>query len=202
MLLRYVEPMAQASTGEDDRLIEILTANDWFMSVLRAVRDVHAPNSAVAAGAIRNVVWDHLHRYGDPTPVKDVDVPFFDPDDLSPDRDRFFEDALRKLMPELPWDAKNQARVHLWYEDKFGHPIEPIRSLHDGVGRNPETANSVAVRLRDDETLEVIAPCGPDDLLNMVLRRNPRQASYEYFLQRLREKRIQEKWPKVTVVFE
>lgn len=26
------------------------------------------------------------------------------------------------------WDAKNQARVHLWYESKFGHPIPAIES--------------------------------------------------------------------------
>lgn len=194
--------MAEGSTVEEDRLIEILHGNDWFMSVLQAVRDVHAPDAAVAAGAIRNVVWDHVHGYSKPTPVRDIDVPFFDPKDLSSDRDRFIEDALRKLRPDVTWDAKNQARVHLWYEDKFGKRIEPISSLRDGVGRNPETANSVAVRLRDDKSLEVIAPCGLDDLLNMVLRRNRRQASYEYFLQRLREKRIQQTWPQVTVVYE
>lgn len=191
--------MAQALRAEEKRLVEILAANDWLMSVLRVVRDVDAPDSAVSAGVIRNVVWDYLHGHSEPTPVRDVDVPFFDPEDLSLDLEHSVEEDLQRRMPDVLWDARNQARVHLWYEDRFGHPILPIKSLEDAVARNPETATSVAVRLRDDDSLEVIAPCGLYDLLNMVVRHNPRQVSHDYFLRRLHDKRIQQTWPKVTV---
>lgn len=183
-------------------MLEILSANEWFMSIVRTVRDVDVPAAAVAAGAIRNVVWDRLHGYTGPTVAKDVDVPFFDPHDVSARRDRAVEEALGRRMPGVVWDAKNQARVHLWYEERFGHPIAPIESVEDAVGRHPETATSIAVRLVHDETFEVIAPLGLGDLLNMVLRRNPRQVSYEYFLERVEQKRISERWPKVTVVYE
>jgi hypothetical protein len=73
----------------------------------------------------------------------------------------------------VPWEVTNQAGVHLWYTTKFGYPIEPIRSIEDAVARWPETATSVAVRLRADDTLQVVAPVGLDDLLGMVLRRKP-----------------------------
>jgi hypothetical protein len=54
--------------------------------------------------------------------VKDVDVAFFDPQDLRPERDQAVEDELSRLLPEVHWDAKNQAAVHLWYERRFGVP--------------------------------------------------------------------------------
>jgi hypothetical protein len=47
--------------------------------------------------------------------ARDVDLGFFDPDDLSPQRDAEVEAALRERAPDLPWEAKNQAAVHLWH---------------------------------------------------------------------------------------
>ena len=48
--------------------------------------------------------------------VKDVDLAFFDPTDLSPRRDMEVEIVLRMHLPTVPWEAKNQAAVHTWYE--------------------------------------------------------------------------------------
>jgi hypothetical protein len=58
----------------------------------------------------------------------------------------------------------------------------------------------VAVRLWPDDRLQVVAPVGLDDLFGLVLRRNPRRVTQEQFERRLREKRIAERWPRVTVV--
>jgi uncharacterized protein len=129
-----------------------------------------------------------------------VDVAFFDPVDVSRERDRDIEAALRAKLSDVPWEVTNQAGVHLWYESKFGHPIPSIASLEDGIGRNPETATSVGVRLEGDGSIIVIAPCGLADLFGVILRRNPTQVSREHFRQRLREKGITERWPKVSVI--
>ena len=156
----------------------------------------------MTSGVIRNLVWDRLHGYEEPTPVKDVDVAFFDPDNMSRERDKGIDRALRQRLPDLPWEVTNQAGVHLWYEAKFSHPIPPIVSLEDGISRNPETATSVGLRLDDDDAITVIAPLGLRDLFGLTLRRNPRQVSRDYFLQRLREKHITKLWPKVSVIVE
>lgn len=129
-------------------------------------------------------------------PLKDVDVAFLDPRDVSRERDRAVEQELERRLPDVPWEVTNQAGVHLWYEEKFGHAIPPISSLEDGIARNLETATSVGVRLEPDDGLTVIAPCGLDDLFTAVLRRNQRQVSREYFVQRLRDKRVAERWPR------
>lgn len=185
---------------DEDRLAALVTADERLGAVLAAVRDADLPNWAVTSGVIRNLVWDHLHGYPTPSPVKDVDVAFFDPTDLSRDRDRAIEADLARRLPAVPWDVANQAGVHLWYADKFGHSMDPITSLEDGIGRYPETATSVGVGLDHDGRVTVIAPRGLDDLWGMVLRRNPRQVSRELFRKRLEDKRITERWPLVTVI--
>jgi hypothetical protein len=183
-------------------LRSILLANPWFVDVLEAVQECDPPEWVVGAGVIRNIVWDYLHGFDAPTPTKDVDVAYFDHSDLSRKRDKQLEADLRRRLPTIPWEVTNQAGVHLWYERKFGHQISPIRSVEDGVSRWPETATSVGVHLRPDGELRVIAPCGLDDLLGMVLRRNPKQVTPEYFRERLRRKAIRQKWPRVTVIEE
>jgi uncharacterized protein len=103
-------------------------------------------------------------------------------------------------LPDIPWQAKNQAAIHLWYADEFGYAVEPLTSSEDAIGTWPETATSVGVRLLPDDTLLIAAPHGLDDLLNMVLRRNPRRVTVEFFRQRLENKKIREKWPRVQVI--
>jgi uncharacterized protein len=178
----------------------IIRSNAWLWSILTVVRDSALPDWFVGAGVMRNVVWDHLHGYHKPTPCADVDVAFFDPHDLSPTRDQAAQEQLRARRPDVPWEATNQAAVHCWYEQVFGYPVAPLRSSEDGVGTWPETATCVGVRLLPDDTLLVAAPCGLADLLGMILRRNPRRVSLEEFRRRLREKRVQEKWPRVRVI--
>jgi uncharacterized protein len=145
-------------------------------------------------------VWDRLHGFAEPSRLADVDLVFFDADDLSPDRDREVEEALRARAPELPWQAKNQAAVHLWYPRKFGVDVAPLRSSAQAVATWPETATAVALHLDRADRLTVVAPCGLDDLFALVHRRNPRRVSVREYERRLARKRISERWPRVTVI--
>ena len=170
------------------------------MAALRAARAVDPPDWLVGAGAIRTAAWDRLHGYATPTPLADVDLVFFDAGDLSREREDAVAERLRAVAPDVPWDVKNQAAVHLWYPAKFGYEVEPLRSSAAAVGRWPETATAVAVRLTADDRLEVCAPCGLDDLLGLVHRRNPRRVSVAEYERRLATKRIAERWPRVRIV--
>lgn len=184
---------------DETRLEQIIRADAPFMAILEAVRDCDPPDWLVGAGALRSLVWDYLHGYTEPTPLRDVDVAFFDPADLRPERDAEVEAQLRARLPGVPWEAKNQAAVHLWYPERFGPGVPPLVSSADAVGTWPETATSVAVRLMPDDSLLVTAPCGLADLFGMALRHNPRRATRELFLRRAREKEIRRKWPLVEL---
>jgi uncharacterized protein len=172
------------------------------MRVLETVRQCDPPDWLIGAGVIRSIVWDHLHGFREPTPLTDVDVIFFDASDLSPERDRAIQERLAAHLPDVPWEATNQAAVHLWYEEVFGFPVTPFHSSEEAVSTWPETATSIAVRLLANDELHVVAPCGLADLFGMVLRRNPCRVTRAMFHQRLQAKRIVEKWPRVQVIEE
>lgn len=186
----------------EDLLVRIIRRDAQAMRMLRAVRHLDPPNWVIGAGVFRTIVWDNFHGYITPTPLRDVDVAYFDPQDLRATREREFEHGLRNILPEVPWEVKNQAGVHLWYGRRFGQEVEPLRSIEDAVGTWPETCTSVAIRLLDTDELEVIAPLELHDLLEMIHRRNPRRVSEQLFMKRLRDKHIIETWPKVRVVYE
>ncbi|MBF6589869.1 MAG: nucleotidyltransferase family protein [Ktedonobacterales bacterium] len=180
--------------------VGLIQASAWHSELLRVVRACDPPDWLIGAGVFRNLVWDALHGYAQPTPVPDVDVVFFDPDDLSADRERAVLAHLERLRPDVPWEVTNQAGVHLWYEQWFGRPAAPLTSSADGVGTWPETATCVGVRLLPNDDLTIVAPYGLSDLFGMVLRRNPRRVTVEEYRARLRKKRIAEKWPRVRIL--
>jgi hypothetical protein len=183
-----------------ERLEAIVRSTDWLMRALVAAREVAAPDWLIGAGAVRTAVWDRLHGYEEPTEPADVDLAFFDPHDLSRERDAAVEEQLRRALPPVEWDAKNQARVHLWFPRRFGYEVPPLTSSADAVATWPETATAVGLRLTQDDRLVIEAPFGLDDLLGLVHRRNPRRVSVEEYRRRLASKRIAERWPLVTVV--
>jgi hypothetical protein len=182
----------QESNALGDRLRAIVRASPLFMAWLRAAHDCCPPDWAIGAGALRNLVWDHLT--GRHNPPFDVDVVFF-----GGAEEKEVEHCLHARLPGVPWQAKDQSLVHTWYERRFGYPVEPLTSLEDAVSTWPEFCTSVAVRLRSDNSIDVIAPLGLEDLFQLRLRRNPRRVTPEIFHQRLANKRIEERWPEVTI---
>ncbi|SNT61309.1 hypothetical protein SAMN05421812_11361 [Asanoa hainanensis] len=186
----------------ETELTELVRSSPWLMAVLTAVRASNLPDAWTGAGAVRNLVWDTRFGTGfDPTGVRDVDVAFFDPTDLTRDRDRTATEALTALLPAVPWEATNQAAVHTWYPAHFGGgPIPPLSSAAEAIATWPETATAVAVRLTAAGELEVCAPHGLTDLLGGVWRRNPRPITVERSRERLTRHNPTTRWPGVRVI--
>ncbi|MGC5383363.1 nucleotidyltransferase family protein [Micromonospora chalcea] len=186
----------------EDELRDLVWRSPWLIRALGVVRDCGLPDAWIGAGVIRDLVWGERYGHGfDPSSVRDVDVVFLDPADLSRDND---DRATRRLVAgwsDPPWEAKNQAAVHTWYPAKFGGgPVTPLRTVADAVATWPEYATAVAVRLDTYDEIAVCAPHGLDDLLDGVWRRNPTRVSPEVSRQRLARHRPAERWPGVRVV--
>jgi uncharacterized protein len=99
--------------------------------------------------------------------------------------------ALRAQQSDLPWSVKNQARMHVRNGDR------PYRSSVDAMFHWPETATAIALKLHDDDALELAAPFGVDDLLAMVVRPTPhfRAHRLDTYRERQRAKNWPTRWP-------
>ncbi|MGR9156264.1 nucleotidyltransferase family protein [Rhizobium leguminosarum] len=124
---------------------------------------------------------------------------YFDANDLSEDAEVEHSARVRRAFSDLPvWiDVKNEARVHLWYEGKFGYPIKPYSSTTDAIATFPTTATAVGLR-PGNGSLDLCAPFGLSDLLGGVVRPNKRQIRREIYEQKVG--RWIEVWPGLGVV--
>jgi len=193
-------PVSGRPAELESRLIALVRSSSVLMRALRAARTVDPPDWLIGAGAVRERVWDHLHGFAHQAASRDLDLAFFDPDRLGSDAERSVQMALTEQAPDISWDVTNHAAAHLWYPDVFGVALAPLSSCAEGVGTWPETATAVGVRLLADERIEVIAPCGLEDLFGLICRPNPRLPAPERYRRRVHRLQIAERWPRVQIL--
>jgi hypothetical protein len=175
-------------------VIAFIAGRPAMTRVLRAVAGLALPDSWVGAGFIRNAVWDALHGFGSPSAGADVDVIFFDRDDVRPEREADVGEALAAGCPDVPWSVRNQTRMHL----RNGDP--PYADSFDAVAHWPERCTAVAARATGNG-IEVLAPFGIRDLVDRVVRPTPAFANkMNIYQERVRQKSWQNRWPGLQVL--
>jgi uncharacterized protein len=192
--------MSEPPDKLQSRLIELISSSSMLMRALRVARTVDPPGWLIGGGVIRDRVWNHLHRSAHLAPSKDVDLAFFDPVSLGSEREWSVQKAVMAQAPDISWDVTNQAAVHLWYPEVFGVEVEPLTCSADAVATWPETATAIAIRLLGDDRIQVIAPCGLDDLFGLICRRNPRRVTEEQYRRRVERMQIAKRWPQVQIL--
>ncbi len=163
------------------------------MAMLRAVARLGLPDCWIGAGFVRNLVWDRLHGFAEPTPLNDIDVLYFDPRDRSRATERALEARLHRAMPGEPWSVRNQARMHRRNQDA------PYRSTAHALTFWAETPTAVAVGLRGTG-IGLIAPFGVGDLIGLAVRPTPRfRHKMAVYRARVAGKNWPALWPRLTV---
>ena len=177
----------------ESALLALIAGQPERLHLLRVVRD-HGPEGAwIAAGFVRNAVWDALHGYIEPTPLSDIDVLYFASDKRKPEADHAWERRLLEVCPEVPWSVRNQARMHLRNADR------PYRDCADAMCHWPEICTAVAVRLCS-ESLELLAPLGIDDIWALRVRPTEHfRAKPDIYRERIAAKNWPARWPKLRI---
>jgi len=183
------------------KLIDIVRADPGLMHVLRTVRGLDLPDWRLVSGAVYQAVWNA--RTGRPAGygIRDYDLAYFDGSDLSYEAEdevikrvaAAFDEPFRSQV-----EVRNQARVHLWFENRFGEPYEPLGSTDEALGRFVAPAFAVGVRLEADDAITVAAPFGLEDVFAMVVRPNPNRPVAKGWARTVENARG--RWPELTVV--
>lgn len=178
------------------RLITIVTASPAHLSILGEVAACGLPDCWVAAGFVRDLVWDHLHGRAPELPRNDIDVIWFDAARPDSAQDKALEAQLSVIRPDVRWSVDNQARMHLRNDDP------PYASAVDAMRHWPETATAVAVQLAAGGQLRVAAPHGLADLFAIIARPTPgfmTGARHAVHLQRVKDKGWRDRWPLLRI---
>lgn len=180
--------------AQEAKVVDILAADAAAMAQLRAVRTLDLPDWCIAGGFVRNRVWDVLTQQRE-TFASDTDVLFFDPGDQSKEREKALEARLQAMLPDVEWQVRNQARMHQFNGDP------PYRDTAHAMTFWLETCTAVGARLTAEERIELVAPQGLDDLLNLVFR--PTESGrkhYDAYRQRIDTKPWRRRWPEATFI--
>lgn len=181
-------------------LEEIIRSSPLLMEVLTGLREDGLPDHLLVAGAIYNLVWNRLTERPDLTGINDIDVFYYDASDLGWDAEDVVIKRLDRRFAHLPLpvQVRNQARVHLWFPQKFGTPFAPLTSSTEMLGRYASKTHAVGVRLEQDGTMTILAPFGLDDIFSMRIVPNPVLANKKAHEAKAARARLL--WPEVTVL--
>jgi hypothetical protein len=187
----------QPFEAQRDALIAMIRDEPVLMEVLGGIADL--PEGLLVAGAIYNLAWNRLTGRAPLAGIADIDVFYFDPSDLSYEAE---DEVIRRLEARfshlpLPVQARNQARVHLWFEQKFGAPFAPLSSAAEMLGRYAAKTHAVAARLVDGE-IELLAPFGLEDVFSF--RMVPNYALANQPVYEKKAARIKATWPEISVM--
>jgi hypothetical protein len=157
------------------------------------------PDAWLVSGCLVQTVWNVLTGRAIDYGINDYDVFYFDPDTSWEAEDaviRRLHDVSAHL--DVKVEARNQARVHLWYGDKHGLPYPPLACATEGIDRFLTRNTMIGIR-RAGDGYEVYAPDGFDDAAGLIVRPNPGPnfSVSNYAKKAARWKTL---WPEVTVL--
>ena len=180
-------------------LRDALLANPVISGLLGRWDALALPNCWLVAGVVVQSYWNAAHKLPPLHGISDIDLIYFDPNDLSESSESRAAHRVSELFnhPTIGFDVKNEARVHLWYERKFGYPIEPYASSESAIDTFPTTAGSIGIRPAKNG-IEAYATFGFEDLLNLVVRPNKRQVTRDIYTEKVA--RWRELWPLLRIV--
>ena len=180
----------------DQEILERLSQDQDIRAILEMIRSLELKDSWLAAGSIRNFIWNILSGKSGFDAETDVDVIFFDPT-VSYEKTLQLEMELRKAFPAYSWELKNQVYMHIHSPN-----TQPYTSSKDAMSKYPECCTAIGLRLLENDKLELFAPYGLADIRAFQVRPTPHFLAdadrKKLYMERIRKKNWQAKWPQLS----
>ena len=184
--------------AEQDVLKQFAADKD-LMTMLTLIRSLRLKDSWLAAGSVRNFIWNILLGKSGFDKETDVDVIFFYPA-ISYEETLKIETKLKENYPNYNWELKNQVYMHIHNPN-----TEPYRDSRDAMSKYPERCTAIGLRLLDNDKLELFAPYGLDDILEFRIASTPHFLEdadrRQLYNMRIQKKDWQKKWNNLQIEF-
>jgi hypothetical protein len=183
----------------ESRFLELAFKNKVNRAILDRLPVLDLPDSWLVSGSLFQTVWNLRTGRAPDYGIRDYDVFYFDPDISWEAEDKVIRRCAAVFSDiDAEIELRNQARVHLWYEEKFGTSYSPLKRATEGIDRFLAPACMVGIQ-PGEGGMTTYAPCGFDDIETMTIRPN---RAPNFSAERYAEKaaRWKEKWPELTVL--
>jgi uncharacterized protein len=192
------DPYLDCQSQERGKLENIVRSSPILSTVLERWSSIALPDCWLSGTVIAQTAWNYTLNLPCDHGLADIDLVYFDADDLSAEAEMRQAARVRDLLSDISiWiDAKNEARVHLWYESKFGYPIAPYASATHAIATFPTTAGAVGIR-PTASGLSIFAPFGLSDLFGLIVRPNKTQITQAIYERKTA--RWRPLWPQLLI---
>ncbi|MBI2667988.1 nucleotidyltransferase family protein [Candidatus Woesearchaeota archaeon] len=177
------------------QVIKIIKNQPWLMDLLKEVRKLNLLDWYIAAGAIRNTIWNVLHGYSSKSNIKDIDVVYFDKLDITKEKEKRTELLLKSRNSTVDWEVVNQARM------RSIHPRLRVESSCESIAYWSEVPTCIGIRLEKNGALTICAPHGLKDLMNLVVKPIPKPyQDLKLYKERIEQKQWEKIWPNLKII--
>jgi len=175
----------------------LVRANPVNAALLARLPPLGLPQGYLTAGCLFQAAWNHCCGRPAGAAVRDYDVFYYDAADLSWEAEDAAIRRVRAATADLgvTIELRNQARVHLWYPQRFGLPYPALGSARDGIDRFLVACTCIGIELASGA---LHAPDGLADLAAGRLRPNPLSPGAGLFRRKAEDYR--DRWPFLRIL--
>ena len=182
------------------RFIDDTLRNAHNRAILERLPELALPDAWLVAGCLFQTVWNLQAGRAPEAGIRDYDLFYFDDGDLSEAAEAAVGERVQALFADrgIVIEAKNQARVHTWYREWFGHDYPVLHHSREGIDRFLVAGTCVALQ-PGPAGVSVYAPYGLSAIYNGELAPNPLCDHPALYLRKAHD--YAARWPglKVTV---
>jgi hypothetical protein len=172
-----------------------VATNSANRAILSRWSRLELPNAWLVAGCLFQTVWNIKSGRPPAANIKDYDLFYFDAADLAESTEQQTQAHVSAVVADLGIhvEVANQARVHLWYPEYFGHPYAPLCSCESGIERFLVKETCVAVKPGQS-----YAPYGLAGMYAGTLTANPLMPHVNLFKRKVESYR--KRWPWLNLI--
>ena len=172
----------------EEAIVKQIQADPEMMTVLAIIRDLDLVDSWLAAGAVRNFIWNQLSGKPWFDATTDLDLVFYDPE-ISYEETLQIEQELKKTYPQYAWEVKNQVYMH-----SHNPNTQSYQSATDAIAKYPERCTAIAARLNEQGHLDLFLPYGTADIEQFIVQPTPHFAADPARMKVYRDRMAKKDW--------
>ncbi|HLO76004.1 MAG TPA: nucleotidyltransferase family protein [Magnetospirillum sp.] len=183
---------------DHERFVALTLQNPVIRVILSRMNQLGVDDCWLASGCLFQTVWNLRCGKAPTAGIRDYDLIYFDADTSWDAENAVIQRAARLFADvDARIELRNQARVHLWYEAKFGRRFGSLTHSCHSLWRYPSRTSAVAMRIHPAGHIELYAPFGIRHALDLKVRPNRRADIADVYDSKAR--RWRGEWPALSV---